>query len=57
MFDSHKRIFAGKQNVHYEPFCPCLSNDRGFRSMFSAKRLARRKNETHPVARRERRIV
>ena len=37
MFSSHKRIFAGKGNLHAEPFCPCITNDTGF---FELKRHA-----------------
>ena len=36
MFSSQKRIFAGKRNLHAEPFCPYLTNERGYLSLHRA---------------------
>lgn len=33
MLSSQKRIFAGKQGLHAEPFCPYISNDTGYSSL------------------------
>ena len=33
MFSTQKRIFAGKHNLHTEPFCPFTSNVSGFASL------------------------
>ena len=33
MFFQQKRLFAGKQKLQYEPFCPCMSNESGFLSL------------------------
>lgn len=33
MFGSEKRIFAGKQRLHGEPFCPFLTNDIGYQAL------------------------
>lgn len=33
MFSAQKRIFAGKGNLHAEPFCPFLSDESGFVSL------------------------
>ena len=56
MFASQKRIFAGKPSVHYEPFCPYLTNDRGFRSLSLSQRIANRLAQKRAPQRRERRI-
>ena len=57
MFASQKRIFAGKSSVHYEPFCPYLSNDRGFRSLSLSKRIAQQLAQKRAPQRKEHRIV
>lgn len=36
MFTSQKRVFAGKQNLHAEPFCPIMSNESGFLNLRKA---------------------
>lgn len=56
MFTSQKRIFAGKSSVHYEPFCPYLSNDRGFRSLSLSRRITRQLAQKRIAQRKERRI-
>ena len=56
MFASQKRIFAGKPSVHYEPFCPYLSNDRGFRNLALSSRIAERLAQKRAMQRREHRI-
>ena len=33
MFGSDRRIFAGKQRLHGEPFCPFLTNDTGYQAL------------------------
>ncbi len=33
MFGAEKRIFAGKQRLHAEPFCPFVTNDMGYQSL------------------------
>ena len=33
MFPLRKRIFAGKQSLRTEPFCPYLSNENGYLSL------------------------
>ena len=33
MFSTQKRVFAGKQNLQAEPFCPFLSDQSGYLSL------------------------
>ena len=33
LFGSEKRIFAGKQRLHKEPFCPVVTNDTGYQAL------------------------
>ena len=33
MFGAEKRIFAGKQRLHEEPFCPFVTNDVGYQAL------------------------
>ena len=33
MFSSNKRIFAGKQSLKPQPFCPYISNESGYLSL------------------------
>jgi hypothetical protein len=33
LFGSEKRIFAGKQRLHGEPFCPFVTNDTGYQAL------------------------
>lgn len=33
MFGADKRIFAGKQRLHNEPFCPFVTNDTGYQAL------------------------
>ena len=33
MFSARRTIFAGKQNLQPEPFCPYLSNSSGYLSL------------------------
>lgn len=33
MFSMQKRVFAGKQNLRTEPFCPYLSDESGYLSL------------------------
>ena len=41
MFIPHKRIFAGKGNLHAEPLCPFLTNDIGYSSYHKATNTSR----------------
>lgn len=36
MFASQKRIFAGKQSLRSQPFCPYLSTETGYISLFKS---------------------
>ena len=40
MFNSQKRIFAGKQNLQPEPFCPYLTNRSGKISLLRSSNRA-----------------
>ena len=33
MFGSGKRVFAGKQRLRNEPFCPFVTNDTGYQEL------------------------
>ena len=33
MFGAQRRIFAGKQRLHEEPFCPFVTNDTGYQAL------------------------
>ncbi|MBE6471074.1 MAG: hypothetical protein E7000_05120 [Coriobacteriaceae bacterium] len=33
LFGSEKKIFAGKQRLHGEPFCPFVTNDTGYQAL------------------------
>ena len=57
MFASRKRIFAGKPRVHYEPFFPIITSDKGFRSLSLSRRLANLTAQPKLPTRKERRIV
>lgn len=37
MFGSKRRIFAGKQKLHEEPFCPVTTNDTGYLELFRGR--------------------
>ena len=39
MFGMKKRIFAGKQRLHDEPFCPVMSNDNGYHELLRGSTL------------------
>lgn len=34
MRGSKRRIFSGKHRLHEEPFCPVVSDDTGYHSLF-----------------------
>lgn len=34
MLGSRKNIFAGKQRIYEEPFCPFVTNDTGYSELF-----------------------
>lgn len=55
MFSGRKRIFAGKQNLQPEPFCPIISNQSGYLSLYQSSNYHQFRpshiNEPRPTAR------
>lgn len=50
LFGPEKRVFAGKQRLHAEPFCPFLTNETGYQALLQDRKVPRGLNQLSNVA-------